>query len=957
MLDRLRKRFESFLTRTAPLVDEAEPPEALEVPPEQAAEPVSAAEAEAMLLARREAQKRESRLILTERIHNRAAALQNELRTSLLNDIRRSLDEEVKNQSLHDLLQVTLDTAFTARLDSAIEEHVLGMLQKLEAEFLEEAEASPLFPGKDQFVSELKLYRDSVLKKHLLEQVEVLALPTSARAFPETRGSAEELKERITQYWSACRDALDKFFRSVEMVLLDSAREGIRIQSAVIRERLIAAQYRNGYRLLEDRFRTLYAEVAELHMSAEPPELQKAALDRRVVDEIIVPLAYFIRERNEPEPREALASRAALFAEIVDRLVAVPDPFQQTAEAIKPVLRKSVEQARPLAAEESPYLRAAIESLNPSAIHRTTALLRVLSILVEPEVDERALQRVEQVIRLNRAQFRLYQQLDRSHRDLVRTLAPLDRIADEDANLVAELLEQREPSREMVEDLFLSFGYQEWPEALPSTQRTLLRYAALLALSPRDLAAWPSLYHPEAPPAADRARLASAVLEQITPSAVGADERQRRLRAAPLPIDLGKALASMDYFPGEKDRLARFREELRSAIAMGEAPALAQSIRSLRSLRRAVAKERVELGATGTEADPYFVEIWLTPEGTMVGMVLFAEEGFGWAPIETLSRDPGAGNRKETEERLRRQLQSQALIYQTFHKLFSREAALPKEGRRALPAFVKTLYEPVEPNRLLLLARLRYAKDLVQLIDSFARQIAEAYPSDPTTLAEHNGVQQILGGLVKKVDELIRTTDKSRDPLELGRLAKEYERALKYLNTVVVHSVNPWLHRQTVELGTEFEFKKEDVEDAVRRYASRLGLDWAEDVAGFEAHGIRGTLGCRALVKLADGTSKVVLLDFDRKRQDWQVRHMGPRLTDVVRDALQKRGRTLPDDYDEKFEQPTFRLDEQSCRFLWLKRGVARVEATLVLDSARVENPWRVVYLKYNDEVLVDRLR
>jgi hypothetical protein len=34
---------------------------------------------------------------------------------------------------------------------------------------------------------------------------------------------------------------------------------------------------------------------------------------------------------------------------------------------------------------------------------------------------------------------------------------------------------------------------------------------------------------------------------------------------------------------------------------------------------------------------------------------------------------------------------------------------------------------------------------------------------------------------------------------------------------------------------------------------------------------------------------------------------------------------------------------------------VARVEATLVLDGARGENPWRVVYLKYNDEVLVDR--
>jgi hypothetical protein len=953
MLDRLRKRFESLLAKSSPLVEEAEPPSAVEVPPEDPG--AQASEAEATLLARREAQKRESRLILTERIHNRAAALQNELRTSLVNDIHQKLDQEVRNQSLHDLLQVTLDTGFTARLDNAIEEHVFAMFRRLETEFEGEADAAPLFPRKDQFLSELKQYRDSILKKHLLEQVEVLALPTSARAFPETRGSAEELKERIAQYWSACRDALDKFFRSVEMVLLDSAREGIRIESSEIRDRLLAAQYRNGYRLLEDRFRSLYAEVANLHMSAEPPEQKKAALDRRVVDEIIVPLAYFIRERSEPEPREALASRAALFTEIVDRLVAVPDPFQQVAEAIKPVLRKSVEQARPIAAKESPYLRAAIESLNPSAIHRTTALLRVLEILVQPEIDERALLGVEQVIRLNRAQYRLYQQLDRTHRDLARRLSPLDRVADEDASFLAETLEQTEPPRELVEDLLLCLGYQRWPDALPSSLRTLLRYVAALTLSPRELAGWPSLYSPESLSAAERARLARAVLERVTPSSVGADERQQRVGAVPIPIDLGKALAAMGYVPGEKDRLARFRDEIRSAVEQGDAAALAQSIQNLRKLRRAITGERLALGATGMEADPYLVEIWLTPQGAMVGLVLFAEEGFGAAPVEVLSRDPGAGNRKEAEEKLRRQLQGQALIYQTFFKLFSRTVSLPKERRRGLPAFVKTLYEPADPNRLLLLARLRYAKDLVVLMESFARMIAEADSADPRTLGEANGVLQILTGLAKKVDELIRTTDKSRDPQELGRLVKEYDRALKYLNTVVVHSVNPWLARQTTDLGTEFEFKKEDVEDAVRRHASRQGLDWGEDVAGFEAHMIRGTFGCRALVKLADGASKVVLLDYDRKRQDWQVRHMGPRLTDVVRDALRQRGKALPDDYDEKFEQPTFRLDEQSCRFLWLKRGVARVEATLVLDSSRGDNPWRVVYLKYNDEVLVDR--
>ncbi len=179
------------------------------------------------------------------------------------------------------------------------------------------------------------------------------------------------------------------------------------------------------------------------------------------------------------------------------------------------------------------------------------------------------------------------------------------------------------------------------------------------------------------------------------------------------------------------------------------------------------------------------------------------------------------------------------------------------------------------------------------LIETFARE-SRSGAFGGKTAAEANRVLQILSGIAKKVDELIRTTDKSRDPTELGRLVKEYERALKYLNTVVVHSVNPWLSRQTSDLRTEFEFRKEDVEVAVRRHASRQGLDWERDVVGFEAHGIRGTLGCRALVKLADGASKVVLLDYDRRRQDWQVRHMGPRLADVVRDALRSGERPFP---------------------------------------------------------------
>jgi hypothetical protein len=479
---------------------------------------------------------------------------------------------------------------------------------------------------------------------------------------------------------------------------------------------------------------------------------------------------------------------------------------------------------------------------------------------------------------------------------------------------------------------------------------------AVIALPPVELPDWPSLYLPDPPTPADRARLAKRLLAEVTPSSVGSDARQRKLGASPLPVDLEKALSSIGYLPSDPDRASRFREEIRKAIEEGEAPALAGAIRSLRELRRALVGERIALGATLADADPYFAEIWRAPEGALVGVVLLSRDGFGRAPIETLVRDSG-GNPREAQDKLRRQLLSQALIYQAFAKLFSAKVALSKERRRALPTYVKTLYEPTEVSRLQLLARLKHAKELIGLVDSFAGQIAEAAPSDAKVSTDARAVAQILSGLAKKTGELLQSVDKSRDPQELGRVVKEYDRVVKYLNTIAVHSVNPWLHRQTVDLGTEFEFKKEDVESAVRRQAARHGLDWTEDVKGFEAHPIRGTLGCRALVKLADGTSKVVLLDYDRKRQDWQVRHMGPRLTDVVREALHKRGRVLPDDYDEKYEQPTFRLDEQSCRFLWLKRDVARVEATLILDGAGGENPWRVVYLKYNDDVLVDRSR
>ena len=821
MLDRLRKRFENLLSSRGTPVLEEEPPaqDASDDEIEEARAPAN--DVEAVLLSRREAQKRESRLILSERMHNRAGVLFNELRTELLNDIHRRLEEEVQDKSLHNLLQVTLDTGFAARLDATIDELVAKLFEKLRAEFQREAEAEHLMPDKDGFVAGLKNYRDEILRKHLLEQVEVLALPTSAQAFPAEKGSPDELKKRIAQYWSACREALDKFFRSVEMVLLDGAREGIRLESSLIRDRLVAAQYRNGYRLLDDRFRHLYSEVAQLQMSSEPSDQARGTLDRRVVDEIIVPLAYFIRERTEPEPREALASRAELFREIVDKLVAVPEPFQQTAEAAKPVLRKSVEQTRPLTIQDFPYLRSVIESLNPAAIHRTTALLRVFETLVQPELDEKALHTIEQTIRLNRAQYRLFQQIDRSYPELVALLDPLDRIDDEDATFVAELVEHGEPPKQMMEDLFLSLGYLKWPSPLPDDTRALLRLLGVLSLSPRELSSRVALYSPESPSAEERERLARSLIERLDAGFPGVDERVGRVGAVPLPIDLNKALSAMGYRPEAKDPLASFKEEVSGDIREGGPEASADAIGRIRALQQAVEQERTTLGATGIDADPYVAEIWLTEAGTMVGLVLYRGSGFGIAPVELLARDPNGGNRKETEEKLRRQLQNQAIIYQSFHKLFAASTLLSKEQRLTLPTFVKKLYEPTDSSRHLLLARLRYATELIARINTFAKLIVEA---DSSATAETKAVLQILGGLGRKVGELTEATERSREHTELSRLVKEYERALKYLNTVVVHSINPWLARQTAELATEFQFKKEEVEKAVREYVNRPGF-------------------------------------------------------------------------------------------------------------------------------------
>ncbi len=947
MLDRFRKRLGRLLGATPT------PPDESAVKAARALLPVSLSN-DPVDAATREARSREAKLILKERIHNRATVLLSEVRTKLVEEIHRRLDEEASAKTLKGLLEITLDGAYTARLDTSIAEMTTSLLTALATEFTEPG-ARSLFPQRETFVQRLATYRDEVIRRHMLEQVEVLALPTTAEAFAHDDGSTDALDKSITRYWNSCRESLDRFFRSVEMVLLDNARDGIRLESDLIRERLIAAQYRNGYRLLEARLERLLSEALPLPDDASEDERRRTldALDRRIVDRVVVPLAYFIRERAEPEPRHALAGRAELFRLLIAKCVAIETPMAQTAEAVKPVLRKSVSQVRPIVLQEHGYLRTIIESLKPAAIHRTTALVTVFTTLVEPELDERALASLEHVVRLNRSQFRLWQAIRAKFPELLTELGSLDRIDPEDAELLTELIEPAQTHHALAQDLFLKLRYLDWPDLEAVDERRLMRLAGVVALTPDELSTWTSLYGETAMSAKDRSSLVEILVDRLDVELNGGVELRSRLQAVPVSVDMRRALLSRGYRPEDDERAEAFIDEIRRDIFDGNVESLRSALGRIQQVGAAVHEERVRSGAIASDGDPYFAEVWHGSDDTLVGLVRSRVTRMGTSPVEIMRRARGdASEQAAIEEKLKRQLLNQSLVYQMFYKLFSSDVLLTKETRRSLPSFVKKLYEPTEPNRHLLLSRFRYARELIELIDKLTDLIAEKDLEAKEDAAE---VHKILQGLSRKVSELSATVEKSRGTDELARTLKEYERALKYLNAVVGHSINPWLQRQTAELPTEFEFRKPDVAEAVQRHAQARGIDWERDVESFEAHAIKGTLGCRALIRFTDHTSKVVLLDYDRRRNAWQVRHLAPRVTDVVRGALEAHGKSLPDDYDEKFEQPTFSLDEQSCRFFLLKRGVARVEATLVLDTAREDNLWEVAYLKFDDEVLIDR--
>jgi hypothetical protein len=235
-------------------------------------------------LARREAQRREARLLLKERVQNRTATLMSELRNQLLFEIHNTLDYEGGSKILKDILQASLDPSLLRKLDTDIDSEVFKLTQRLKGEFRKEEGLESLLPSTSTLVEELKSYRDQIVRTHLLDQVEVYALPQLAQVFPEGGTSPEQLKRGIARYWKACQIAIDRFSKTAEMSLLIGSREGLRVAPSVIRERLIAAPYRNGYRALGARLADEYTKVAQLQM-AKGVRLEKLrpSIDRQVV--------------------------------------------------------------------------------------------------------------------------------------------------------------------------------------------------------------------------------------------------------------------------------------------------------------------------------------------------------------------------------------------------------------------------------------------------------------------------------------------------------------------------------------------------------------------------------------------------------------------------------------------------------------------------------------------------
>lgn len=900
-------------------------------------------------VAQAEAKRREQRLILSERVHNQTATHMGELRNKLLYRVQDELETPAVQPNLNDLLDRLVSDDFDREMNTLIRSFVDQLSQRLQESFSNDENAARLFPEPDRLDSELRDYRDQLLRTHILEQIEVLAMPTLSHVFP-SGGNADSMKQGIANYWEACRKALAEFVDSDDMTRLTESRPGLRLEASELIERLVTAQYRNGYRTLNERYRTLYSQIIEKQMRNDYDDEVKAKSDRQVVDDIVIPLAFFVRSRTDTEPRDALAERVDLLRDIVDKLVAVPDNFPHTAEALKPVIRRSIEQALPGAMRSFPYLRPALTSLVPGEVHRTTALLRLFETLVRKELDESVLEDVEQIIRTNRAQYNLFVHLLRSYPELVSEFKPFERYAEDDARMIVILIEQTMPDPEMIRDLGIRLRYLTEDSELPDDSKSLLRAVARIMATANEMTGWRFLYGNAETTEQERRLLARHAHSRLKPTSIGVDERQSRVSAIPHPLDLNKVLGRIGYRSEEKDRSHRFGKDLEAWITKGDRDSLTQALSWLRKLLAGIETEREAEGLLVLDAAPYGVEIWMNEARELVGLIQLSHTGYGPLPVEMVVRD-GGDDEQTARKELGRRLLSRACIYQTFYAAFSQRDELPREKRRTLPGYVKLSYEPAEPNRGLLKTRCKSTVELVERIRGYGGLVGDVIPEGEKQL---KALRQVCDGLVKRLSETIHRLDQDSSDDGLQRALRDYNRVIQYVNTVVLHSVNPWLEYHTKSLSTEVDFDKDAVARVVAEKTKELGIDWDRDVIGLEAHPVRGTLSCRSLLKLADGSSKVVLLEYIRRERQWHVGHIGPRISDVVRDQLKQAGKKLPDDYDQKYENHSFGLDEQSCRFMLAKGDDFRVEATLVLRGDQPEHPWQVVYLKHRNSVLLD---
>jgi hypothetical protein len=152
-----------------------------------------------------------------------------------------------------------------------------------------------------------------------------------------------------------------------------------------------------------------------------------------------------------------------------------------------------------------------------------------------------------------------------------------------------QFIETTNPSAAAVEDMAIRLGYLDLPRHLSADDpQVLLRVLAVLTLPRGELTSWHFLYAPQPPSKEDLERLSKAILRQLRPTSVGADDRQTIVGAVPLPVDMSKAVAASGFPVEGGDQYGKFRDELENLIVGGEPADLIKAIKMLQKLQMAV---------------------------------------------------------------------------------------------------------------------------------------------------------------------------------------------------------------------------------------------------------------------------------------------------------------------------------------------------------------------------------